>query len=104
MGWERGRYYTRSRRVGGRVVREYVGGGELGALAAQLDAIERERRTDSAHADRALQTQLAEEDAPLADLDRQCELLVRAALLAAGFRRHRRGEWRKPRGRHEEPE
>ena len=45
MGWEKdGRYYTRSRKVNGRVVREYIGGGEVGALVAQMDAIERERR------------------------------------------------------------
>jgi hypothetical protein len=25
MGWDRGRYYTRSKKVNGRVVREYIG-------------------------------------------------------------------------------
>jgi hypothetical protein len=29
MGWDRGRYYTRSRKVNGRVVREYVGTGPV---------------------------------------------------------------------------
>ena len=44
MGWDKGRYYTRSKRVNGRVVREYVGSGVFGQLAEQLDLIERETR------------------------------------------------------------
>jgi len=52
MGWEKrergGLYYTRSRNVGGRVVREYVGGGILGHIAALHDAQERRRREEEA--------------------------------------------------------
>jgi hypothetical protein len=43
MAWERGYYYC-VRKVNGRVVREYVGTGEVAELVAQMDALERERR------------------------------------------------------------
>ena len=44
MAWERGRYYTRSRKVNGKVLREYIGRGIAGQLAARLDALVREER------------------------------------------------------------
>jgi hypothetical protein len=102
MGWDKGgRYYTRSRRENGRVVREYVGGGTVGQLAARMDAIVQEKR----EADRALlkvqRDELAALDAPLDELNELADLLVRAAQLAAGFRRHNRGEWRRPRAQHD---
>ena len=38
MGWIRGRYYVRSAKRNGRVIHKYIGGGELGKLAAAEDA------------------------------------------------------------------
>jgi hypothetical protein len=94
MGWDRGKYYTRSRRLNGRVVREYVGTGQIGELAARQDAADREkRRAEKARADEA---RLAAErhDADLAAVERLADLLVRASLVAAGRHQHHRGEWR----------
>lgn len=46
MGWEKGRYYTRSTRVNGRVVRTYVGAGAAGAAAEAADLAVRSRRRE----------------------------------------------------------
>jgi hypothetical protein len=102
MGWERGRYYSRSRRVNGRVVREYVGSGEVARLAARTDAADRERRRAERAALRAREAELDALDAPLKQLDELADLVARAALEAAGFHRHNRGEWRRRRERPEE--
>jgi hypothetical protein len=97
MGWDRGRYYTRSRKVNGRVVREYVGTGRAAELAAQLDALERERRQGEAEALRRQKAELAALDADIKALAETADLLASAALLAAGYHLHKRGEWRKRR-------
>jgi hypothetical protein len=101
MGWESrsrgGRYYTRSRRVGGRVVREYVGGGLLGELAAQQDAHERQARQQQQHTWLQVQARVQAADATLADLCERTDFLVRAALLSAGYHQHHRGDWRRRR-------
>ncbi len=96
MGWEKGRYYTRSRKVNGRVVREYVGGGEVGALAAQLDAIERERREWERESWRKEKEEMEAFDDSVAKVCRMADIIAKAAMIAAGFHRHR-GEWRRRR-------
>jgi hypothetical protein len=99
MAWDKGRYYTRSRKVNGRVVREYLGTGEAAEQAARQDAGTRQER----EARRAAMSELAALDAPLDDLTELTDLLARAALAAAGYRQHHRGEWRKTREHAENP-
>jgi hypothetical protein len=98
MDWERG-YYYRVHKVNGRVVREYVGRGPAGELAAQLDALERHRRQQEARALRREKRDLDALDADLKAVTETADLLACAALLAAGFHRHKRGEWRRRRDR-----
>lgn len=101
MGWEkreRGElYYTRSRKANGQVEREYVGGGTVGEVAARMDAEERRRREEEAAAWREERERLEELADLVNELCEGVETLTRAALVAAGFRRHKRGEWRRQR-------
>lgn len=98
MGWEKnGRYYTRSRKVDGRVVREYIGGGDRGAIAARMDALQ--QKTRDWERDR---WRLEKEDMKIVDssVDRLCEIadiIAKAAMVAAGYHCYR-GEWRRRRG------
>jgi hypothetical protein len=96
MAWERG-YYYRVRKVNGRVVREYVGTGEVARLAAQLDALEREQRRLKALEQRQEKGELQALDAELKVVNERIDLAAHAALLAAGFHLHKRGEWRRRR-------
>jgi hypothetical protein len=96
MGWERG-YYYRVRKVNGRVVREYIGAGKVAELVAQMDALERERRGLEALKQRQEKEELKGIDADLKAVNERIDLAARAALLAAGFHLHKRGEWRKRR-------
>lgn len=99
MAWEArgsGRYFYRKRRVGGRVVSEYVGAGEVAELVALAGQAQQEsRRAESAlwlswRSEREADGRAA--DGALAGLER----LAHAALEAAGYHRHQ-GQWRKRR-------
>ena len=100
--WERrergGLYYTRSRREGGRVVRECRGAGEIAEALAHADGtIRRVRELERARG-RAEVERLEALAAPARELVEAAEALVRAQLVAAGWHRHK-GEWRMRRGR-----
>jgi hypothetical protein len=102
MAWEKrergGSYYTRSRKVNGKVVRQYVGTGPLAELAALMDAEERLRREEDAAARREERQRLEELACLVDELCEAVETVVQATLLAAGFRQHKR-EWRRTRDR-----
>ena len=101
MPWEtraRGdRYYTRSRRVNGRVVREYFGCGKDAIRAAAEDAARRQAEAAVRAAEVADRATLAEVDAAMAELDALAGRCFRAAMEAAGYHQHDRGPWRKRR-------
>lgn len=101
MAWEtregRGRYYTRSFKIAGRVHRQYVGSGYLGEAAAKADADARAEWKAVAEVLRAIRAEHEGADAPLAAFNRAVEALTRAALHAAGFQQHHRGDWRRKR-------
>jgi len=95
----RHRYYVRRRRVRGAVVRQPFGRGPEAQLAAAL-AAQRQREREAEWARRRRERGRWEADTrALQRLIAVSDLLVRAALVAAGFRQHQRGEWRRQHGR-----
>jgi hypothetical protein len=100
MAWEnRGkqRYFYRSKRVGDRVVKEYVGLGEAGSL---IEAMREERKARKAGEREAIQEEMDEVaflEAAFKPLDEFATAVAESALLAAGYHRPKRGPWRKRR-------
>jgi hypothetical protein len=100
VAWERrdrsGPYYTRSRKVGSRVMREYVGGGVVGELAARLDALARQRREEGREAWLIEKERLEAVDLQIEELCTMTDSLAEMVLTHAGYD-NRRGEWRRKR-------
>jgi hypothetical protein len=91
-----GAYYYRKRRVGGRVVSEYAGGGLL-ALAARERAEEgRAERAAAGAAWRGERERLEAEERAAAGYFDLVEAQVREMLTSAGYHRPKR-RWRKRR-------
>ncbi len=101
MGGDKGKYYSRSKKVNGRIVREYVGSSYVARLSAQLDEIERERR-QLAKANAKFAMDCADAlDASLKEFEDLAELIAKLALVATGHHQHQRSEWRRRRARKE---
>jgi hypothetical protein len=89
MAWEsrkgQGAYYTRSSRIGGRVVREYIGTGRFAQSIALADELERHDRQAAADARREERARLDALDVKVVELDEFADLLARAVLVGAGY-------------------
>jgi hypothetical protein len=99
MAWEKrgGKlYYYRSIRDGERVRKEYIGTGEFAeALAHSDESIRLIRKLERNKGWEELE-RLEVLAAPVREIDEAAELLAHAALVAAGYHRHK-GEWRRAR-------
>src|SRR4051794_12057558 len=89
-------YYYMSVWQDGRSVSLYVGGGELGFLAARLARIETQAKAAERARVKAERVAADATDRPAIELGEVADLLTRVALLSAGFHQHKR-QWRKKR-------
>ena len=99
MAWEtrkgQGRYYTRSKRVGGRVVREYVGTGPVAEAVAARDAYERSERLAEREAWIHRREEIEAISKAVERFTANVHAITHAALEVEGYHQHHRGEWRK---------
>jgi hypothetical protein len=100
MAWEsRGnqRYFYRSKRVGDRVVKEYVGPGLAGSHFEALHEVRQAQKAVEREAIQADMDAVALLEAAFNPLDEFATAVAETALLAAGYHRPKRGPWRKRR-------
>jgi hypothetical protein len=97
MNRDRRGYFYRSQRIGGRVVREYLGKGEWCGAAAQLEACDRQSVARERSKDAATRRAAAALDSEVAGACDAIQAAMRAELQRHGYRQHARGQWRKQR-------
>jgi hypothetical protein len=99
MGWEtRGgqRYYYRKVRIGGKVVSEYVGAGEVAEACFNLDGIDRTRAIFERNANQAQRDKAEALDKQVDEALDLARTVADGMLLLAGFHMHKR-QWRRMR-------
>lgn len=96
MAHQTGHYFYHTYRQGKRVIREYLGRGELGEALATLEAVEQEERQEEREAFRAKREREAEIDRAIDQAGALLRELVGAMLKANGYHRHK-GQWRQRR-------
>jgi hypothetical protein len=90
-------YYYRSIRDGDKVRRVYVGSGELARIVHERDLMDRAVEEHGRSEEREKLEELDALAAPVREIGEAAEILVRAHLIAGGYRRYQR-HWRMRRG------
>jgi hypothetical protein len=96
MAWERRGYqhfYYKSRRVNGRIIKQYYGTGHLAQLVYEQDRRQQEVR----EREQATRKHIKDLDVETDTLNHTTRTLTKIYLLLAGYYQHHRGEWRKRR-------
>lgn len=99
MGWENrgnGRYYYRKKRIGSKVVSEYVGNGVLAEIAENLDKSEQAKRIDKHKQEKQSLEQVININRIMNKVENEIKILAKVYLLMNGFHTHK-GTWRKKR-------
>jgi hypothetical protein len=99
MGWKTingRRYYYKSERDGGRVKTTYFGARESGLLISLLELEDRAEREAELEARRAEREESDAEDRAVSSWFDDVQAVADAAIVAAGFHKHK-GQWRRKR-------
>ena len=97
MSWENRdgcRYYYRKRRVGRRVVSEYIGSGLMAEMVSEQDEMDRQQRIRDRQSFENQKVDIKKMDVELDSLIDVTRACVRASFLLSGFHPHK-GQWRK---------
>jgi hypothetical protein len=99
MGWKQingRRYYYKSERDGARVKSTYFGAGESGLLISLLELEDRTEREAERDQRRVEREEYEAEEKAVAEWFDGIQAVADAAMIAAGFHKHK-GQWRRKR-------
>jgi hypothetical protein len=90
------RYYYKSEREGNKVKSTYFGAGEVGTLMAEMVALERLERAADREELREQREEFMAEETVVSEWFDGVQAVADAAIIAAGFHKHK-GQWRRKR-------
>lgn len=88
-------YFYRSRRVGNRVTRQYIGRGARCEGMVRLETLQREEKAEERRAQREERDRMEALDGAVKTFCAQVTMVMRLVLQSHGYRQHARGQWRK---------
>jgi hypothetical protein len=97
MGFENrkgNRYYYRKKRVGRRVVSEYIGKGEYAGILARINRLSAEKKANDAVKSALARQKDDEIEQHLSELEEKTKLLVDSLLINKRFYKTKSREWR----------